>query len=525
MRIQPPVNRRYVRSLLNGKSKQTRFGRHRRGIAVVMVLGLLAITLALSYSMLRGQVMTAQLQQNFERTVDARYAALAGMNAALRKMHESSWAGVDEPVHGKIDDHTGYDITYTTGDASLTSASPDWNEYPFRVTVRVVGYAENPDQPAMKSTHTLETVVQLVRRALNADPSGWNNIQPYALYQWSTDDQQLNPPFRIEGNALMLGSLELAQSYPPSSQRSRYFSDLNAMRSAGLGDHRPFGGGTLTLNYSRQPSGVMTSLQSQLGVATQNTNASSSQPVAPPSTVTSYQLYPGGKSYDIPSLQRTYGLVMHSTTAQPDPVSNPLGVFRSESWMTFGNNAKIVGTLLSPGSSSDLSVFGTGVEFQGYNLPALEGSSQVKQLPALLVRDDFVMYDGTGTTIRGLAVVWDQLSVGNGSVSTQLNLTGKLVTSSLKIGERDEWGNLSNGNWVSSLNNFLGQVLNVTGIKYYPQYLHQRNGLAYQPQLNIKQSTDGTQYHWQDWSQPIYVKGATDTGLRWHVKSQRTVAE
>jgi len=508
------------------KRKNSRVVRgNRRGIAVVMVLGLLAITLALSYSMLRGQVMTTQLQENFSRTVDARYAAEAGMSAALRKLHESTWQGVDVPVHGTIDDHTGYDITYTTGDPTLTPTSVAWNEYPFRVTVRVVGYAENPDQPAVKSTHSLETVVQLVRRAFNANPSTWTNVQTYALYQWSTEPQPLNPPFRVEGNAFMLGELELAQNYPPSTQRSRFFTDLNSMRSAGLGDHRPFGGGTLTLNYSRQPSGVMTSLQSQLGLPTQSTSASSNQPVAPPSTVTSYQLYPGGKSYEIPSLQRQYGYVMHSATAQPDPVNNPLGVFRSEGWLTFGDNAKVIGTVLSPSSSSDVSILGNNVEFQGYNLPPLDGSSEVVQLPALLIRDDFVVYSGTGTTIKGLAMVWDQFRVDDGAVSTRMNLTGKLVTRSLAFGERNEWENLINGTWSSSLSNFLGQLLNPFSIKYYPQYFQQQTGLSYQPKLTVKPDTSPVRYHWQDWSQPIYVKGAGDSGLRWQVMSQRRIAE
>ena len=43
-----------------------------RGIAVVMVLGLLAITIAISYATLRGQGTTIQLARNNSRSLDAR---------------------------------------------------------------------------------------------------------------------------------------------------------------------------------------------------------------------------------------------------------------------------------------------------------------------------------------------------------------------------------------------------------------------------------------------------------------------
>jgi hypothetical protein len=50
-------------------------------MAVLLVLGLLAITLALSYASLRGQGMTAQLARNATRALDAREAARSGRSA------------------------------------------------------------------------------------------------------------------------------------------------------------------------------------------------------------------------------------------------------------------------------------------------------------------------------------------------------------------------------------------------------------------------------------------------------------
>ena len=73
--------------------------RHRpRGMAIVMVLGLLAITLAISYATLRGQGTTSQLARNNSRALDARVAAQSGLTAAVRKISENSWSGVDTPL-------------------------------------------------------------------------------------------------------------------------------------------------------------------------------------------------------------------------------------------------------------------------------------------------------------------------------------------------------------------------------------------------------------------------------------------
>src|SRR5262245_8623239 len=74
----------------------------RRGIAVVLVLGLLAITLAISYATLRGQGTTTQLAVNNSRALDAHVAAQSGVAAALRKISENGWAGVDVPLSANV---------------------------------------------------------------------------------------------------------------------------------------------------------------------------------------------------------------------------------------------------------------------------------------------------------------------------------------------------------------------------------------------------------------------------------------
>src|SRR5687767_7360645 len=84
--------------------------RHRpRGIAVVIVLGLLAVTLAISYATLRGQGTSTQLARNSSRALDARVAAQSGLAAALRKISENAWAGVDSTVRSNVTDNSWYE--------------------------------------------------------------------------------------------------------------------------------------------------------------------------------------------------------------------------------------------------------------------------------------------------------------------------------------------------------------------------------------------------------------------------------
>src|SRR5947207_1583807 len=92
-----------------------------RGIAVVMVLGLLAITLAISYATLRGQGTTTQLARNNSRALDARVAAQSGLAAAIRKISENAWSGVATSLSSNITNNSWYSVTFTTGDTKLAA--------------------------------------------------------------------------------------------------------------------------------------------------------------------------------------------------------------------------------------------------------------------------------------------------------------------------------------------------------------------------------------------------------------------
>src|SRR5256885_15652942 len=107
-----------------------------RGIAIVMVLGILAITIAVSYATLRGQGTTTQLARNGSRSLEARAAARSGIAAALRSMSENGWGGVTTSLSSNVTANSWYQVTYTTGDDKLTDGNASYSEWPFRVTIK-----------------------------------------------------------------------------------------------------------------------------------------------------------------------------------------------------------------------------------------------------------------------------------------------------------------------------------------------------------------------------------------------------
>src|SRR6186713_2902167 len=118
----------------------------RRGIALVLVLALLALTLGFSYALLRTHTTDHELERNQSRKNDARSAAQAGVAVALRKLYDGTWAGADTTFTGDLtaDKLQGFTVTYITGDSDLTASSADWSEYPFRITILSKGYSIDP---------------------------------------------------------------------------------------------------------------------------------------------------------------------------------------------------------------------------------------------------------------------------------------------------------------------------------------------------------------------------------------------
>lgn len=512
----------------------TRISNSRRGMAIVLVLGLLAITLALAYATLRGQGTTTLLARNNGRALDARAAARSGLNAALRKISEDAWQGVGSQLTANVTDHAWYEVRFTTGDAQLAPGDPNYAEYPYRVTIDSVGYAADPADPNIRARHHSRCVVQLVRTALVPPPAGWNTLTAYSVYQWSNRDAEVQIPVRIHGPALIHGRMLLSQEYPlTSNSRERYLSDLNAMRldAKPRGDHRPFVS-PLTIALTQQSGSTLTDLQTRLGLVLVESLASTDAPLPYPASVTSYRLYPGGREYTIPVVQQLYGSTLQNVTLGPDPLTNPLGVFQASGALAIESNVRITGTLLSSGSTPEVQIYGTGVVLEPARLPRLYGSATDYQLPTALLRDDLRINPSADARISGLAVVWDEFELKRGSPDTRFEMQGSLLTRTLLLRGRDNW-TMTSTQWDADLKEYndmnsgllpllLSVVKSTLGLGskdkvYFPEFMQHKRGFTVQPALTFRPDSSGVRPHWHDWSQPVFQKAPSDAGLRWDV--------
>jgi hypothetical protein len=508
----------------------------RRGIAVLLVLGMLAMTLALSYASLRGQATVAQLANNLGRGEAARMAAESGVYTALRRMSEGTWAGISVPFTGNLSENSWYEVSFATGDALLTPADPSYGEYAYRVTITSVGYASDPGQPDVRAIHKIDAIVQLARRSLLAEPSDWSTLTDYTVHQWGNREISVQEPVRINGRARLLGHLNLSAQYPPAgAPQNAYLSGLNQMRLAGRGDHRPLAS-PLDIALLRQDLATLDLLTAKLGLVTVDSLTATTEPAAHPGTVTSYKLYPGGKSYMAPILQTTYGSSLQNKQIKPNQLTNPLGIFRSRNSLAIYNNVQIEGTIISEGTTPDIQVHGTGVSLTGVNLAPLEGNTNLYQLPVAIIKDDLRFHGTSNATVKGLAIVYDEFGLVPGASTAQFSLTGNVFASGLALGGRTPWVMTPN-DWTNDYNDFngtggllafllnslLNTIRSTLGLGpndpvYFPEYMQHQRGFTVQPALKFSPETDTKiRPHWHNWSQPVYQKDPADPGLRWNL--------
>ncbi|MCH8922959.1 MAG: hypothetical protein IIA67_07405, partial [Planctomycetes bacterium] len=211
--------------------------RPRHGVAIVFVLALIAITMALSYALLRTQMTATQIQANSNQRALARQAAMTGLSAALRQMQLQQWiddGGIDSTLSGQISVNESYLVTFSTGDSTLSDTHPDYEDTPYRVTVLSTGYAVDPATAGTVSSHQVQAVVRLVPRKLADEPSSWAEMQQYTVFQSKPASTGAGYRFvieaacRIEGRVRIQSTLKLDDKAPANTTaRARYLSDLN----------------------------------------------------------------------------------------------------------------------------------------------------------------------------------------------------------------------------------------------------------------------------------------------------------
>lgn len=477
----------------------------RRGVAIIMVLGLISIAMALSYTMMRAQGTTLKIQQNSRRRADARQAAMSGLMAGLGHMHQADWSGVGGTLAGRLSETESYTVAYSAGDSRLTAADPDFADWPYRVTLLVTGFTTSEDGGAT-STHQIRGVARFHPKGLSAAPPDWPHMQQYTVYQWSAADFAVDVPARIEGPVWMQGRLDLAENYPSTgSSRRRYLSDLNAMRGAGRPDYRPFNG---PVHWRSVQTGATVDLLAQAsGVTTQTVAAKTAAGWNHPGAAETYRLYPGSEEYEIPRL----GEILEDITLSPDPQHNPLGIFVREGGLELRSNVSVVGQIIS---TADVFISGQNVRLASPELPAFSASGEPVRLPALIVGDDFRVFSGAEARVQGAVLAWDEAEVREGTETTQWDLKGRLVSKQFTIGPRTQW-DYGSSTWSTLHSLFLWQLGHAQHpVPYFPEYVAL---LGRQPAPKIKFAPDPTPHvdHFPKPGEAVYAPGAGDAGLRW----------
>lgn len=475
-------------------------------MAVLVVLLLLSLTLGLCYAATRSQYTTSTIQRNADRQAAARQAAVTGTTMALKKMQLSDWSGVGGSLSGSLDAYTTFVTTYTAGDSRLSAADAD---QPYRVTLLTTGYAVDWEHPQSIATYQVKAVVRLIPRALAAEPSDFAAIKGYTVFQTKQQDVQIDVPCRITGPTRLQKKLQVAAHYPnDDDSRTLYLSGLNKMRVNGLADDRPLNG-PVYLPLSVQDPKFYTWLTSSLyglGVTAIDTAAQElttdwSQPSTSPG---SYRIYPGGPTYAFQALPTT----LQSITLQPDPTTNPLGLFSCDSTLTINSDVTVQGSIFCGG---DLRFAGANISVQPVALPPLQGTSKPIRLPATSSQNATVKAGGSGQ-VTGLMAVFGNFLVEQGSESMAFSLAGQLATAGLSVQQRTEW----NLDWSSYRNLYNTQLLlfPLSTSKYFPVWMANR-GRDPTPKLLFAPESQAVTYHWANAYDPIFVAAPSDGGLRW----------
>lgn len=481
----------------------------RRGVAIVIVMALVAIALATGYSLLRSQATVVRVQSNVNERNGARQAAVAGLSIAMQKISGAGWGGVNTTIVGNLSDRDSYSVTYSPGDPTLPATDPN---QPYRVTIVSTGYSSSPSQTSQQASYRIRAVMRLVGKQLGPEPTNWSSMTQFTVYQNGSGKLILNSPCQIQGTVRVQGQVQLGTDYNwSSSAQQRYLGDLNAMRQGQLGDNRPLTG-AITLPLSSTDTSTQSLLSAQLGLTLNNASAASSVSLPLPALLTGYQIYQGGPVYKVGQLAST----LSSVNLIPDPVNNPLGIFFSSSDVTLGNTVSINGTLISGGN---VNISGTGVSLAPYSLlPTLTGNSTPIRLPAIVAKGNFRANSGLSAVVSGTVITGGSVTFDQGSQGNYFSLYGHLIAGSdIQIRGRTEW-QLAGGLWGALYTAFTAQLGLPNKVLYFPTYIA-TSGLNSTPLLTFKPDTSLLLHHWQDLSGPIYVPATGDGGLRWELMS------
>lgn len=489
------IERQGSRSSLDKRSAR----RQRRGMAVLLVLMLLAMTLGLSYAMVRSQNTASAIERNADRRALAREAAMAGMAAALRSMHRNTWTGVDSTLTGNLTSWESYSVKFVAGDDRLSATNADYKYLPYRVTVTSVGTSRDPGDSTQTSTHTLQSVLQLVPMAVAATPTGWSTATAHTLFQYAPGTFSVCVPFRVEGPVFCNATSMALESFNwATDPRDRYFTDL-----ASIPAWRPFDR-ALSVPSVTGTSTART-LLTKLGLRGTDLTSTTTYAAMYGSPQSTYRLYQKGPAHTAVTLTTAKNATYGSTS------TNPLGFCLCTSDLSVYENVTLVGTLMASGAS--ITIKGTSVSLQPYDLPLLTGQTVPLRLPTVVASGDLTVNKDATATIAGVVNLGGKLTVQTDAQSdpilyyrennsTYYGTKARVIAKDYAIEGRSDW-KLSSLWWSWLWYVFDSQDTLNDGISNFPTWLYYYVGLNPAPRIVFAPEEEDVSYHWNAASQSL----------------------
>lgn len=498
--------------MTNAKRARPRRTGNRRAVVAVVVLLLIAVALATSYSAMRSQTVTLNVRQNAMLGVSARQAALTGLTAGYREMHSPDWSGVDTTFGKSLGADAAFAVQYIAGDTTLTEANSDYEDSPYRVTLVVTGTATDPSDSRRVSQYTIRAVARLIPRAVPDEPSDWSAMQDYVFYQTKDHSTTLDIPCQIQGAMRLQGKLRLGRHYPDDWDAwVNYFYHLNQMRWNDYGDYRTVTG-PIHYRYGDQDWYVHDTLTNKMSVSTVNMeNDTANADWVTPSPLSTYQLFPGGPIYQVPTLSGT----LTNRTLEGSVLYNPLGLYYACCDLTLDDNVTLRGTLIC---REELRIAGTNVNLEAAAIPSLYGESLPIQLPVATC-ENFEVRPGASCSVKGLVAAFGHLEVDSSASRGTLNVAGRVVAEDLDILEDTDWDALD---WWHEFQTYL--AFDGPSWIHFPVWMRFW-GYHYVPTVQIKQGDDVV-YHWYRPGETVFIPHTDDfsemdadeePGLRWEL--------
>ncbi|MGB9689950.1 hypothetical protein [Thermogutta sp.] len=484
----------------------------RGGFILLVVLLTVVGAMALGYSALCVMSVHYRIVRNGQLRAKAETAAESGLSIAFAKMFSSSWPGVGTVVAGSCAPNEAFEVTYLAGDATLQAADPDYVRYPYRVTLKAKGSAWLPGESNYPSVCEKTWVVELVPRALAPEPSDWNTIQKYTIYQTGYDINRFNIPCQIDGPVRFQAVVRIAPDYPSNNPRYQYLSDLYAMKQAGYPDYRPFTGIVRWPGYLQ----TLADLNARLWLGVSVISVVPQYPggdLQSPATLNQYRVYPGGPVYTVPQLPD----ILAGVTMVPDPLTNPCGLYFRSGNLTLQDNVQWTGTVIVTG---DVILSGSNVSLRAVSMPPVSNKQGAVELPVLVCKN-LRVEPGTRRQIEGLVGAFGEVQIKKASDTTDVQFLGKVFATRFRIDPRTPWDSVD---WDKKLSDFQKQKPNATGDnKYFPLWLRQF-GLDPAPKVRFTDRTPVITYHWKDATNTVYAPAPQDytaiestPGLRWKI--------